>query len=114
MTVVAKWPSYLLRGVPADTRAALSLRAEQDDVSLADVVRQALCARYQMECDEASFGYQPALDTGGDIILIRFQPRVWKKIKQEAGASRQTTARYGETKKIILEAIDDYLEAQPR
>ena len=109
MTTVTNWPSYLLRGIPGNTRAMLSMRAEHDDISLADVVRQALCARYRMDCDEASFGYQPALDTGGDVLLIRFRPDVWKRIKKEAGASRTTTARYGETKRIILSAIDDYL-----
>ncbi len=109
MTAVAKWPSYLLRQIPADTRAAMSVRAEQDDVSLADVVRLALCARYRADCDPASFGYQPALDTNNDILLIRIQPAVWKALKREAGMSRTTPARYGLTKQIILEAIDHYL-----
>lgn len=89
----------------------MSRCALEDDISLADVVRQALCARYQMDCDEASFGYQPNLDTGSDVLLIRIQPEVWKELKKEAGASRTTTARYGETKKIILESINWYLEA---
>ncbi len=111
MTVVAKWPSYLLRQIPADTRAAMSARAETDDVSLADVVRLALCARYVTDCDPASFGYQPNLDTAGDVLLVRIQPAVWKSLKREAGMSRTTPARYGLTKQIILSAIDDYLEA---
>ena len=106
---VTDWPSYLLRGVPADTRALLSEQAEADDVSLSDVVRAALCRRYQLECDPASFSYQPALDSGNDVILIRMQPEVWRALKKEAGMSRTTPARYGETKKIILSAIDDYL-----
>ena len=102
---VSDWPSYLLRGVPADTRALLSEQAAADDVSLADVVRAALCRRYHVDCDNASFGYQPTLDSGGDVILIRLQPEVWKLMKKE------TRGRYGETKKLILQAIDDYLEA---
>ncbi len=108
---VTDWPAYLLRGIPYDTRLSLSEQAHADNVSLADVVRAALCHRYRMECDNASFKYQPALDTGGDIILIRFQPAVWRALKKEAGETRTTPARYGHTKKIILEAIDDYLEA---
>ena len=107
---VSDWPSYLLRSIPADTRALLSDQAHADDVSLADVIRQALCRRYHVDCDNASFGYQPDLDTGNDIILIRLQPEVWKLLKREAGETDQTTARYGQTKKIILQAIDDYLE----
>ncbi len=99
---VAQWPSYLLRSIPPDTRAAMSARAEADDVSLVDVVRLALCARYRADCD-------PAFDTNNDILLIRVQPAVWKALKREAGASRTTPARYGLTKQIILSAIDDYL-----
>lgn len=102
---VAQWPAYLLRGVPADTRALLSEQAEADDHSLADVIRQALCHHYHMDCDPASFGYQPGLDTGGEVILIRIQPEVWKLMKKE------TRGRYGETRKLILTCIDNYLEA---
>ena len=107
---VADWPAYLLRGVPADTRGLLSARAAPDDVSLADVVRQALCARYGLECEPASFGYQPELDTSGNTILVRLPPDVWAKLKREAGATRTTSARYGHTKRLILQALNDYLE----
>lgn len=102
---VKQWPAYLLRGIPAHTRELLSEQAEADDISLADVIRQALCRRYGLDCDPASFGYQPALDSGGDHILIRVQPEVWKLMKKE------TRGRYGETKALILQSIDDYLEA---
>ncbi len=102
---VTDWPSYLLRGVPADTRALMSEQAQADDVSLADVVRQALCHHYEMECDNASFKYQAALDTDGDVLLVRIQPEVWRKLKKE------TRGKYGETKRLILQCIDDYMEA---
>ena len=102
---VTQWPAYLLRSVPADTRALLSARAEQDDMSLADVVRQALCARYRMDCDKASNGYQPELDTGNPVLIVRLQPEVWRLMKKE------TRGRYGETRKLILESLTDYLEA---
>lgn len=102
---VADWPSYLLRAIPQDTRAAMSVRAHNDNVSLADVVRLALCARYRMECDQTSFGYQPDLDAANDFLLIRLQPEVFRLMKKE------TRGRYGETKRLILQAIDDYLEA---
>ena len=73
---VKDWPSYLLRGVPPDLRAQLSARAETDQLSLADVIRQALCERYKMECEVVSYRYQPELDTGNDVIIIRVQPEV--------------------------------------
>lgn len=104
MTVV-DWPSYLIRGIPPDTREKMTDRALRDDTSLADVVRLALCARYDLECWPASYGYQTDLDSGGDVLLVRLQPEVFKRVKKE------TRGRYGETKKLILQAIDDYLEA---
>ena len=102
---VTKWPSYLLRSIPEDTRALLSEQAQADDISLGDVVRQALCHHYNMDCDTVSFGYQPQLDTDGDVLLVRIQPEVWRKLKKE------TRGKYGETKKLILQCIDDYMEA---
>lgn len=101
---VSDWPSYIIRGIPADTRALLSHRSEQGDVSLADVVRLALCHRYQLDCDPASFRYQAHLDSGNDTILVRIQPEVWAAMKKE------TRGRYGETKKLILESLNTYLE----
>lgn len=100
---VSEWPSYLVRAIPADTRQAMSDRAEQDDVSLADVVRQALCARYGMECDPASFSYQADLDGSNDFLLVRLQPDVWREVK------RETKGRYGLTRRLILESLDNYL-----
>ena len=105
---VTQWPSYLLRGVPADTRALLSEQAQADDISLGDVVRQALCHHYNMECDPASFGYQHDLDTGNDTLLVRVQPAVFKRMK------RETRGRYGATKTLVFQALNDYLEVQPR
>ncbi len=58
-----------------------------------------------MDCDNASFKYQAALDTNGDVLLVRIQPEVWRKLKKE------TRGKYGETKKLILKCIDDYMEA---
>lgn len=101
---VAQWPAYLLRGIPADTRALLSEQAEADDVSLADVVRQALCHHYRIDCPPVSHSYQADLDSGSDVLIVRIQPEVWKKMK------RETRGRYGEFRKLILQSLDDYLE----
>ncbi len=101
---VTKWPAYLLRAIPSDTRARMTERAEEDDVSLADVVRQAICAHFKMDCDQVSHGYQPDLDNGTDVLIIRLQPEVFRAMKKE------TSGAYGATRKLILESLDDYLE----
>lgn len=101
---VVDWPAYLIRSIPPDTRAALTARADHDNVSLADVVRQALCARYGMECEQASYGYQPDLDNNGDALLVRLQPEVFDLMK------RETHGRYGATKHLVFDALDNYLK----
>lgn len=103
---VKQWPAYLLRGIPPSLRDQLSGQAAADDVSLADVIRQALCRRYDLECEPASFGYQPDLDSGGDVILVRLQPELWKLMK------RETRSRYGAFRQLILQTLTDYLKEQ--
>jgi len=105
---VAEWPAYLLRSIPQHLREDMSARAAHDDISLADVVRQALCHHYQMDCDPASFGYQAHLDTGGETILVRLQPDLWGLMKKE------TRAKYGAFRQLILQSLTDYLEVEPR
>ena len=100
---VSEWPSYILRGIPPSTREAMSERALRDDTSLADVIRQALCAHYNLDCDPASFGYQAELDTAGDDLLVRVQPDVWRLMK------RETRSKYGATKTLVLQSLNDYL-----
>lgn len=102
---VTDWPSYLIRQIPPHTREAMTDRALRDDISLADVVRQALCHHYRLDCDPASFGYQPDTDTGNTFLLVRLQPDVFKRMKKE------TRGKYGATKTLIFQALDDYLEA---
>lgn len=104
---VKEWPSYLLRSIPHDTRTLMTARALRDDVSLADVARQAICQRYRLDCPPASSRYQPALDTGNDVLIIRLQPDAYKKLKRETGQ------RYGAIRHVILESLTDYLEDQP-
>jgi len=105
LMTVSDWPAYLLRGIPSHLREDMTARAAYDDVSLADVVRQALCHHYELDCDPASFGYQAELDTSSDMLLVRLQPDLWKLMQKE------TRRKYGATKTLILESLTDYLEA---
>ena len=102
---VKQWPSYLLRSIPHDTRTQMTARALRDGCSLADVARQAICHRYKMNCEHASSRYQPQLDTGNDVLIIRLQPDAYRKLKRETGQ------RYGAIRHVILESLTDYLEA---
>lgn len=103
MTVIG-WPSYLLRGIPPQTRALLTAEARVRDVSLSDVIRQALCRRYGFECPPESTGYLPGRDSGNTVILLRLQPELYKEIK------RETKNRYGAVRTLILQTLDQHLK----
>ena len=98
---VTKWPSYLLRQIPADTRALLSEQAEADDVSLSDVIRQALCHHYRMDCEPESFGYQSATDSGSDVILAG--ACIVRSIMEKLDAQSMTVSDRGLRHGVLIE-----------
>ena len=104
MTRVIGWPSYLLRGIPPTLTDRLTNAALEADMSVNDIIRQALCARYRMDCPHES-----TMNThryyGGDVLLLRLQPELYRQIKKE------TRNRYGAVRTLILATLDDYLEA---
>jgi predicted HicB family RNase H-like nuclease len=104
MVAVTDWPTYLLKGVPADVRAALSAEAERQDISVADIVRQALCAFYRLDCEPASTLYQPNRDMGSGVLVLRLQPELYRLIKKD------TRNRYGAVKTLIMQALTTHLE----
>jgi hypothetical protein len=98
MTVRSSWPTYLLTDIPEDVRAAISQEAAELDLSVAEVVRRILCARYEMECEPvARTSRQP--DLGARTFLLRVHPDLFDAIKQDA-AEREVTM-----KAVIMEAL---------
>src|SRR3954467_8129250 len=105
---VSRWPSYLLKDIPVTRRRRLSKTAAAWDVSVADVVRSLLCARYALDCPPESYGYDRSRDTKATTIVLRLQPELVKKL---AGEGRRGN---GTKKKIILEAIEThYKKGEP-
>ena len=103
---VKNWPSYLLRGVPPRSRALLSARAEDEDMSVADVIRGILCRHYRLDCPTVSSRYEPARDHGGGTLTLRLQPELWMLLKKD------TRGRYGEMRRLILTILEDTLEGR--
>ena len=83
---VREWPTYLLRDIPEATRAALEEDAELNGVSLAETMREILCAHYALDCEPVeTFGRPPAYTVGTDTMILRVQPELFKAIKEDAG-----------------------------
>jgi hypothetical protein len=102
---VKNWPAYLLNNIPPTTTQGLIQEAVDRDLSVNDVIRQALCKRYGLDCEPESMTHVAGLYKGGSI-LIRLQPELYKAIKKE------TRNQYGAVRALILDTLADYLEAQ--
>lgn len=101
---VTDWPAYLLNGVPPRQRALLSQMAQEQDVSVSDVVRGILCKHYGFDCDPVSFKYDADRDQQGDRLLLRLQPELIRAMRKE------TAGRYGAFRALIQQILDDTLE----
>lgn len=101
---VKTWPSYLLKGIPQEIRTALILEAVDRDLSVNDVIRDALCKRYGLDCDPESTMHVAGRYLGGDVLLLRLQPELYKEIKKE------TRNRYGAVRTLILDTLTEHLE----
>lgn len=95
---VASWPTYLLKQIPPQERRLLSAEAAAQNVSVNDIIRFILCARYNLNCPRESYRYDPDRDQGATNLLLRLQPKLAKALDREAAG--------GESKRaIILDAI---------
>ena len=105
---ITDWPTYLLKNVPESERRRLSQSAAAQNVSVSDVVRGLLCARYRLDCPRESYSYQAERDQGARTILLRLQPRLNSALELEV--SRTGTSK----RRIILDVIEaHYKEGEP-
>jgi len=98
---VARFPSYLLKDIPPDQRLRLSEQAAAQNISVSDIIRRLLCARYKLDCPPESYRYDPNRDGGNPTILLRLQPKLKAKLELEAGRTRRSK------RDIMLEAITE-------
>jgi hypothetical protein len=96
---VAKWPSYLFAGIPDDLSQRISQEAFERNMSLNEVVRQAVCAHYGARCTEMASGYR---DPSRDTLYLRFPPHVWKRMNAD------TAGVYGGKKKLIISILEKH------
>lgn len=96
---VADFPRYLLTDIPPEHRAWLSVQAADQDISVADIIRRHLCARYRLDCPPESYGYRAAFDKQTTTMVLRLQPRLAQRLERDV-------ARTGRSKRsIILDTI---------
>ena len=105
---IADWPTYLLKNIPESDRRRLSGSAADQNISVSDVVRGLLCARYRLDCPRESYRYEPDRDRGARTILLRLQPRLNSALELEVSRTGSSKRR------IILDVIEaHYKEGEP-
>ena len=96
---VRDWPTYLLRDIPPGTRLALEIEAGAEDRSMIEIIREILCAHYELDCEPVlATARPPKPKPSTDTMILRLQPELWQAIRQEAD---QQESRYGATDRII-------------
>jgi hypothetical protein len=97
--LVAAWPSYLLVNVPELERRSLSGEAAAREMSVGDVVRDILCAKYDLSCPPKSKSHRKWQDKGSPNLLVRMPPKLALSLEADARNSGQSK------RQIILDAI---------
>lgn len=90
--------------MPEWIREAISEEAEELNLSLADTIRQTLCARFRLDCQPQGFGYYSERDQGAVGLVIRVHPDLFAAIKVEAERSQRTM------RAVILETLETHYE----
>ena len=108
---VRSWPTYLLTDLPPELRQAITEEAAAGNLSVAETVRQILCARYRLECEPVrqygDVGYVAERDQGNRTILLRVSPALFSRIRAH---SARFTRRKKSMRALIVEALEDHYE----
>ena len=99
---------YLLKDIPESERRLLSATAAAPNISVADLVRSILCARYRLDSAQQSTNYNTEKDTGSTTLLLRLHPNLDAKLKRERARTGRSQRR------IIIETITaHYKKGEP-
>lgn len=93
-------PAYVLDNIPPAVRAGISDAASEANLSLADTIRAALCARFQLECPPIGKGYERARDGGATRMVLRVDQELFDAIKEEAYESSRSM------RAVILDVLE--------
>ena len=77
-----EWVKFLVRDLDEDTLARFRIAAQDDQVSVAEAMRQRLCEFFSLDCVPSRAGARP--DSGASTRLLRLQPELFEAIKIRA------------------------------
>ncbi len=95
----------MITRIPDPVRSELSREAEARNVSVQDVIRSVLCDRYRLNCPQASYGYEPARDTGvSDTIHLRMQKKLKHALERDAAKTNRPL------RTVIIDTLEAHYE----
>lgn len=85
-----KWTYFLLRRTGFDLQIEMRAAAQAEDVSLAEVIRSALCEHYDLECFSPAQPRREDAWDATDTILLRLEAKLMRAIRADAKESGRT------------------------
>lgn len=85
-----KWTYFLLRRTGTELQVQMRLDAQTQDVSLAEVIRSALCEHYDLDCFSPAQPRREDAWDATDTILLRLEAKLMRAIRADAKESGRT------------------------
>lgn len=85
-----KWTYFLLRRTGFDLQIEMRAAAQAEDVSLAEIIRSALCEHYELDCFSPAQPRREDAWDATDTILLRLEAKLMRAIRVDAANSGKT------------------------
>lgn len=83
--------TFLVRRMSDQLREALEAESKARDISLQDVMREILCAHYELDCEPVGPGVRKEAEwNGSPTVLLKMQPLLFSAIKKDAADSGES------------------------
>jgi hypothetical protein len=98
------WAKFLVRDL--DPRLLSKIRADADaqDRSLSDIMREILCAHYELDCPPS--GKTSRLEYGARTQLLKMHPDLFQALKQDSQETQIPMQR------LVHEALESHYEEE--
>lgn len=84
------WSYFLVRDIDRRTLRRMKRDARRGGVSLSDLMREILCAHYELKCEPS--GKPSRLEFGARTQLLRIHPELAEAIKEDAAYTGESMA----------------------
>ncbi len=91
---------FVVRDLDRSLLNVIRKQAKKERVPVAEVMRQTLCAHYELDCIPTR--YAPRQELGSRTKVLRMQPALWQAVKDDAEESGQSM------QSVVHEALGEH------